>query len=949
MIESASEQRKRFLAELEEVVRHFGGTLMAEVIPPGVLADEVGSSVREHFEKLSRAAGEVLTGLSEAHSDSNRTAMKEKQKAFEMKLDHARTGVKMQLQNQAAELDGIHKEEMEKKIASLLDGGDAALKKAYMRAEAATAELAELKLKFEGVESGFNMASSRLKVAEGRVSTLEAEAARSDATLTACHTMLEKEQKELKLLRVEGASVDAILTDVLDAYEARRNALATAQAALKAALEAQGIKVGPSMGLDEQMGALIAKMEEEQAGRKQAIQTINDMERAAEVLTEERDELKSHRDRLQIERDDLAAKLAGAEGKAKAIQDRLQKQLDEVTARANSLESELSSTKATLESTSAENARLKHYQETIDEREREWKEKLTRQQQEVDEARALQKAAEDAKEELEDRLAKLQAQFDASTAQIAKLEKTIKKNNEDIAKHQSLMDEMKQKVQDTQNSMNSLLAQGNGSEAQTEYWKGESAKQAKEVDRLNKKQDELKGLLDEVSKKLKFKIEANDDLESRLVAVLKEFSICKEEMNRCQKALDKTATAFKLMKGNKSELEGQLGTVIEDYAVCKVELQKFKARLGHTLGDLAGKIAENATLEEQLTALIDDHEGCKRQTFAVLSPLESAKHVGKARKSMKIDTPLAEMLAKLIDQNYAAQHAKDVSERAEAKAHAETAKLRVRVEQLEAMANEQARVAAESQKSERSKLVRSALSSLQSLRQHVAVELTGEREVPREEPIHEEFAFNTFKNRWGVVSDGVFDQIVVKVEGKADKAGGPKRPTEPRHGAISRPQTSAAASPSPRRPSLMRPSTVQSPDTLTRALSPPRSPAIYSPNATLPRLRDAPRVMTASADDRRDYLNLDFSSSSGIEPSFRPHPVRPPTDSPNPKLHGAALSRGGAAVSRGSLSAREATSRGPGVEQLGPEATIFPEAKSAPLSARLARDSNRGRAQSIEN
>lgn len=872
--------------EIETAVQSACERLFGEVVAADSIPDANRSDVNTLFDNLAREASELMTQLSDGHVENAREQLKTQQKGFELKLDHSRTGVKVQLQNQAAEMEATHEKVMGEKIESLLNGGDSALKEAWLRAEAADAALTEVRLKLEGTEQAFTLAQSRLKTAEGRLETLEAEAAHTDGVLSTSRKMLVAEQKALKLLRDPEAEVDAIVRDVIGAYEERKVALASAEEMLKAALEGLGVRVEPGMSMDKQMGALIARLEEEKSGRMAALNKVNDLELAAEASQEERDGLADERDaavdareRMRAEAQEMQAKLAGVEGKARAKQDQLDKQLAE----AASVERELASARNKLETTAAENARLVEIQAGVDEIERQWRAKVDAEAQKAEAARAAQQAAEDAGAEEAAKRQKLEDEFEASAALIADLRETVADKDRDIAEHAQKMDEMRSQVAETQKSMDQLLSQGNGESAQTNYWKGETDKQKAAVAKLEQDVLDCRKMLQDQLKKLQVTLVAKDSLESELTALLKDYKDCKDEVSRMQKQVEKTSRAFKLSRKSKDDLQDQLQTLLNDYERCKDDLARFQGRLSATMGDLNQKVAANATLEEHLNALVDEHEGCKRQVYDVLAPLSSAKCVGRARKQMKIAAPLAEMLSTLIDLNYAAQFAKEASEKVERRAQRELVELRARVGNLEASASEQVRSAVEVHKKERNKIVRTALSSLQQLRSHVAVELTGEREAPGEEVREEEFVFNNFKNRWGVQTEGKFNQIVVRVEGLQEKQTAQKM-RQP-----SRPATS------PRPPQRAPPNVLVPPS------SPPRSPA------ALPRLRDAPG-----------------STSSPQTPLavHRPLQVRPPMSSTS--LHGSALSRG-------ALSAREQTVGNAPLE-------FAAEAQSAPLSARWSKE-----------
>ena len=85
--------------------------------------------------------------------------------------------------------------------------------------------------------------------------------------------------------------------------------------------------------------------------------------------------------------------------------------------------------------------------------------------------------------------------------------------------------------------------------------------------------------------------------------------------------------------------------------------------------------------------------------------------------------------------------------------------LKGKLDELESGANYRMREVTEMARLERSRLVHAALSSMQQLRTHLTTTLSGLKEVEPPPAQREQFAWNPFKNRWGVVSDGKYETV----------------------------------------------------------------------------------------------------------------------------------------------------------------------------------------------
>lgn len=707
---------------------------------------DIDGNAQAALDWLGVAAVGVLSEVSEAHAQSARAQLKMQKTALDMKLDTARRGSRVQLQNTMSELEATHKVQMKEKFAALLEGGDSALKDAHRQIQAKTGELEDWKLKFEGLESAMSMAQQRLKAAEYRVTDLEAKqevAMQVAARVAACHEELDGELGALKLKKAHGEKpIDEKVHAVLDAHAAGIAELRAARTHIGDACSAAGVALpgGADGALEGSIDFLIALQAEEKAQAQDARSEAAAVQALADSLTADRDGLAEQlaslqqakaagEARLNAEVERLSGQLALGDERVHVATRELREQLDAAKqtlssseARLASTQGELAHTTSRLESAHAEVARLTSAQDQI----RVLEGRVAAINASLDQTLGQLKLATSAKESLETKVGRLAEEINSKRRELADeqercagVERKLERAREEVASSKQALQEILDAGGD----------EGARAEAMVSHWRSEAQKREAELQATA----------------------------TRLEQAMSELNV--------------TTTA-------NSTLEDQVTQLLKDYAKSKSEMKRCKTMLDVTLSKLQIHTDKSLTLEERLTDILQEYTSCQKEAYAAVHPRAAHKEAAKTSSGGGTSRRLPALLSTLVDKYHALRYSLEQSQRHADASSARVLELTSSLDASEHGASTRLRQVQEAAKVERDRLIKAALGSLQQLRTHLTQTLAGYKDASHAYA-HEEFVWNPFKDRWGVLSNGKFDHMLVRVEALAPSSAPPTAPSPP--------------------------------------------------------------------------------------------------------------------------------------------------------------------------
>ena len=809
----SQEELKQVLSQVEDKMLTF------DVGPDN--ADQFHQLVQETLWGLLREGSEVIFRLSDADQRAARGQLKEQRAKYEQRMEQVRTASSVQLQNQAAELEAVAEKRIDRRVHELTDGGDAALVKAHQQVEIANAEIAELKLKAEGVESALAMAQQRLKTSDSRITTLETEAERSAEALQNLATELgsctKMADEQLGKLKTSGIKTMKRLADKLQAAFQAGDSHTQVYHALTAFVPPQvrkyGLVLDHGVNLDSHVEALVSHLTS-----------------AHDLALQERDALASDKSALEVQCSTLESTVEGLKQEAaQAAQNRqeLESQLRRSHEAHQDTQKQLSARETELKEAQQEIERLQAAANTI----KRLEEANTKLQDEVSNTQAELKRTQEESRAKED---EFKAREDGLLGRLEQLTHQLQHTEQSLVASEDKCTELQANLDSAKASLAELLARlnDNDPDAQLKYWKGEAERLAekaqlledslqrakvsleKTMGALNMKVDEnrtleqqlsemvkyvddlrrqnaelndetkrLSKMLQSTMSSLKLKVDANKELSDQLADVLRDYQQCKLDLQQFTKKLESAMTSLQTkaekLKGLGSEkrsLEETLNSLLRNHCEMKLEMARCRAQLKKALAQLQLKTEEGMTLGEQLEAISVEQRRNIELLYSVLNP-DAAKQALVRGTRVVTDQPLTELVKDMIDRYYAGQYTVEQAEREASAASDVVSRLQAKLDALEEESKEMLKEAHQAREKERSQLVKAAVASLQQLRMGLTTVMNQSAATNSMAKGKDDFSFNRIKNRWGVLSDGKFEQIVVQVEGPSSS---PRPPPQQR-------------------------------------------------------------------------------------------------------------------------------------------------------------------------
>ena len=886
---SAAERLEIAKASLHELMDQAAEKL-GEEAPPSHPEGEMEDAIRRSFETLSRGAIDLLTNMSDGYQAMTRDQLKAQATALEMKLAHSRTATSMQLANQAAEMQATFERQLEEKMQE--KSGDSALREAEEKLEEANRQISSLKMKFGGIEDAFSKATRALKASEAKASELEEDnerlkesAIEGQKEASECREMLDKAMAELKVKTQKNNSLQEKLQAFITENQQRRvddeqklaemeknNAQGQQEAdeckqQLAAALEELDIKVNENQTLQERLRTFIdehnqkmaemegMRSEAEEVGRQRDealaahAKEVEDRAKDVEDLTQQRDVLKLERDELTAQvaalREDLRKGAEQAQADIAKLEAELAQTRETFRAEVSALQNELATTQDDLSTTRAElavaeeklaeaaNARavIEQLESALQERKQEIGRMMAEKEDLLAEKQDLMKQHASHVSDLEAGIKDLEARLNESTAKSGKEINDLKVS---LSSAEDRADDLEKQLANARAelaSVNKVLEEvmraGDGQNSRIEYWKSMADKAANRAAELEREVSNCKNMLESTLSNLKIKTQKN----LTLLEQLREFMLMHEA---CRMRVASAVFPSLDPKGGVTE-------------------QSEKS-----LADLL------TILMDRMNGTNTELEQCKQQVLKALNPTAAANGA-----TFHSDRALGALQTTLNDRYLATQYSLDRVEKQLSIMTDSVIELRLQLQIVTEDGREQLQEAESAAKAERTRLAKAAMTSLQQLRSHLTSTLNGLREEQQSLGGPDEiFIHSPLKGRWGVQTNGKFDELVIRVE-----AGASSSPNQQRRLRKHQPHSP--------RPTLEEQSGIGGHVCRT---TPPVSEAAASTSPKLPRLVQLnPTLDPAAAHESR---------------SESPGSPRPPRAAKLGGLHGSALSQAMAASRR---------------------------------------------------